>query len=128
LDGAVTIHCLYATRYPNHVISRICAALTDNGHLYACDIGRIMNVPSWACYLLRVSLRRYGVWQTLSLLLRSSIIRKQNRLVALAQRAGIYWTHDLAQFSSCFEQRGITITEASDKFYRGYDDLVVGRK
>jgi ubiquinone/menaquinone biosynthesis C-methylase UbiE len=55
LAGAVTIHCLYATKRPRQLIHRICSALAEGGQLYACDIGRPMNVPAWASYLLGVS-------------------------------------------------------------------------
>jgi ubiquinone/menaquinone biosynthesis C-methylase UbiE len=128
LAGAVTIHCLYATKHPKQVIQRICSALTQGGHLYACDIGRVMDVPDWARYIIGSCFRARGLWPTISLLLRSGNIRRQNRLVAQAQRAGKYWTHGLGEFRACFETRGITVTHTSQELYRGYDDLVVGQK
>jgi 2-polyprenyl-3-methyl-5-hydroxy-6-metoxy-1,4-benzoquinol methylase len=128
LAGAVTVHCLYSTKRPRQLIHRICSQLAPGRHLYACDFGRVMNVMDWARYLIGASLFTRGFFQTLTLVMRSGIIRKQNRLVAQAQREGTYWTHNLAEFRSCFEHEGITVTEASDRLYRGYDDLVVGRK
>jgi SAM-dependent methyltransferase len=128
LAGAVTVHCLYSTRQPRQLIRRICSQLIPGHHLYACDFGRVMNVADWARYMIAASLRTRGFFQTVALVMGSGSIRKQNRLVARAQREGNYWTHNLAEFRACFEQAGITVTQASDRLYRGYDDLVVGHK
>jgi ubiquinone/menaquinone biosynthesis C-methylase UbiE len=128
LAGAVTVHCLYSTHRPRQLIHRICSQLMPGHHLYACDFGRVMNVADWARYMIATSFRTRGFFQTVALVMRSGIIRKQNRLVARAQREGSYWTHDLAEFRGCFEAEGIRVTQASNQWYRGYDDLVVGHK
>jgi len=128
LAAAVTVHCLCSTKQPSQLIQRLCGQLRPGGHLYACDIGRVTNVTGWACYMLGASLRTRGVLATLTLLVRSRIILKQNRLADAARRNGTYWTHSLTEFKSCFKQAGINVSFASNEFYRGCDDLVIGQK
>lgn len=66
--------------------------------------------------------------ETMRLLGRADIIRRQNEEIANGQRAGKYWTHTLENFRAAFEEVDIEITHASKDFYGGYADLVVGSK
>ena len=128
LAGIVTVHCLYSFPNPQDVIRKMAASLRGGGFLYACDLGRVMNTLDWTLYLLRDSLRTRGVRATLGLLWRAQEIRRQNQAVARGQKGGAYWTHNLAEFRAGFEAAGFEVLSASDSLYRGYDDLVVGRK
>jgi len=128
LAGIVTVHSLYAFKNPQCVIGKMCAQLRPAGHIYACDLGRAMNVYDWGQYLVMESFRANGFWQTVKLLLKSGEVRRQNQRVARCQKAGVYWTHGLKDFAKCFEEQGMTIIKATDILYRGYDDLVVARK
>lgn len=128
LAGAVSVHCIYAMRNPRQFICRLRTQLRQGGHLYACDFAREMNVRDWARYLLAESLRANGVWHTAGLFVRCGQVRRQNRRVAECQREGTYWTHNLSEFRAVFEAAGIEVLCASNILYRGYDDLIVGRK
>jgi ubiquinone/menaquinone biosynthesis C-methylase UbiE len=128
LAGVVTVHCIYAISNPCQFIQRLCAQLRPGGHVYACDFGRQMNVRDWAGYLVAQSLRANGFWRTARLFAQCGQVRRQNRQVAECQRYGTYWTHDLAEFRAAFEAAGIEILTASNSLYRGYDDLIIGRK
>lgn len=128
LDGVVAVHCIYALKEPRSFISTLCSQLASGGFVYACDVGRVFRLLDWACFLFARSLAARGFWATLALLPNTNLIRRQNRLIAKAQRAGRFWTHELGEFRACFEQSGISILQASDKMYRGYDDLIIGTK
>lgn len=128
LAGIVTVHCLYSFPNPQRVIQKMCGALQHGGFLYACDLGRVMNIRDWTIYLLKESFRVHGLKATLSLFLQAQELRRQNQAVARGQKRGVYWTHSLAEFKAKFEAAGIQVLSASDSLYRGYDDLVVGRK
>lgn len=128
LDGAVSVHCIYALKNPKGFIAKLCSQIKPGGYLYACDFGREMSVFDWGRYLMAESIKSNGVVATMRLIARCSQVRRQNKRVAACQRSGIFWTHDLEEFKTCFERAGIKISVASFKMYRGYDDLIIGRK
>ena len=128
LAGIVTVHSLYSFKNPQRVIGKMCAQLQPGGHVYACDIGRVMNVYDWGRYLVMESFRKNGLWQTIKLFNECGEVRRQNQRVAICQKAGVYWTHELAEFAKCFEEHGMKILTATDTLYRGYDDLVISQK
>ncbi|MCU0858779.1 MAG: class I SAM-dependent methyltransferase [Pontiellaceae bacterium] len=128
LGGIVAVHCLYSFQNPQRVIQKMCRQLKPGGFIYACDIGRVMSIWDWTLYLFRESVHEHGLRATLSTFMRSQEIRRQNQAVARNQKRGIYWTHNLAEFRASFEAAGIQVQHASDRWYRGYDDLIVGRK
>jgi hypothetical protein len=102
--------------------------LRPGSFIYACDVGRVLSISDWTWYLLKESIRAYGVWVTLGLFCRGQEIRRQNQAVVRGQKRGTYWTHNLAEFRAAFEAAGIEVLSATDTLYRGYDDLIVGRK
>ena len=128
LAGIVSVHALYAFPNPKRVIQKMAAQLRPGGFVYASDVGRILNIRDWTWYLLKESMRAHGLPATLSLFCRGQEIRRQNQAVARGQKCGTYWTHDLAEFRAAFEVAGIDVLSATDAMYRGYDDLIVGRK
>jgi ubiquinone/menaquinone biosynthesis C-methylase UbiE len=128
LAGIVSVHCLYALKKPQQVITNMCKQLKPGGFIFACDLGRVMNVWDWTQYLVRESVRKRGLLRTLSVLARSGEIRRQNQAVAGNQQRGAYWLHDLSQFKACFEAARIQILYERNTLYRGDDDLIVGQK
>lgn len=128
LAGIVTVHALYAFKNPQRVIKKMCAHLRPGGLVYACDLGRVMNVVDWGVYLVAASIRSNGLWETARLFVRYAEVRRQNQRICACQRAGVYWTHRLAEFTDCFRAQGLTPLTATSSFYRGYDDLVIGLK
>jgi hypothetical protein len=128
LAGAVATHCIYTFPKPQDFIRRLCAHLDERGFIYACDVGRVFNLIDWAWFLVKASLASRGLLQTAKLLTATHLIRRQNQIIAKAQRTGAFWTHNLFQFRSCFEVDGMkALAEACD-LYHGYDDLVVAQE
>lgn len=128
LAAIVTVHSLYTFPRPHRVIQRMAAQLRRGGFIYACDVGRVLKIRDWTWYLLKEAARAHGVPATVSLFCRGQEIRRQNQAVVRGQRCGTYWTHNLAEFRAAFEAAGIEVQSATDSLYRGYDDLIVGRK
>jgi ubiquinone/menaquinone biosynthesis C-methylase UbiE len=128
LAGIVTVHSLYVLKNPQGAIEKLCARLRPGGYIYACDFGRVMNVSDWGRYLVTTSIRTRGVWKTTKLFFQLGEVRRQNKRIAACQRAGVYWTHELGEFTQCFERQGLKVLAAKNCLYRGYDDLVIGQK
>ena len=127
LAGAVTVHALYALPQPKKVIDQICARLRPGGRVYAADFGRTMDVRAWSVFLLRAALKRHGLVKTISLFARSGIVRRENRRITACQKSGQFWLHEMPEFRAAFEACGMEITFASDKYYRGCDDVILAR-
>jgi ubiquinone/menaquinone biosynthesis C-methylase UbiE len=126
-SAITTVHALYAFPQPRSLFTRIFEWLRPGGYLLACDPGRIVNVSDWAGFLLRASLARQGVWRTARLFYRGRAVARQNRLIAKAQKEGVYWTHSHAEFRAAIEAAGFDVQSARET-YRGYSDFVVARK
>lgn len=127
LSAVVCVHSLYA--FPNAIemISKIHQWLRPGGHLFACDLGRPMNVIDWARYIFRESYKRDGLLVTLHRFWKGRIVAKQNRKILASQKNGAYWMHELPDYRNAFEQSGFSIIH-SQECYRGYSDLVVAIK
>lgn len=128
LDGAVSVHCIYALKNPKGFIEKLCSQIKPGGYLYACDFGREMNVFDWGRYLMIESIKSRGFRATMRFVAQCGQVRRQNKRVAACQKSGMFWTHNLEEFKACFERSGIKISAASSDMYRGYDDLIIGRK
>ncbi len=128
LSGAVTVHTLYALNEPEMAIRKIIQSVEHGGLIYACDLGRVLDMRDWTKYLLCCAVKKHGIARTVRLFMQSGIIRNQNMEIAENQRKKKYWTHTLAEFMAVFEREGVNISYAADRFYRGYDDLIIGNK
>ena len=128
ITGVVAVHCIYTFKSPEEFIQSLPSKLGAQGFVYACDLGRVLNLRDWAWFMFKSSVASRGIWKSIRLVLRMSMVRKQNKAIANSQMAGTFWTHDLAQFKSTFEKAGFEILSSSSELYRGYDDLVVARK
>lgn len=128
LSGAVTVHALYALSDPQIAIQKIIQSVVHGGLIYACDLGRALNLRDWSTYLLCCAVKKHGIARAIRLFMQSGVIRNQNKKIAESQRGNQYWTHTLAGFRDIFEREGVNISYASDRFYRGYDDLIIGNK
>ena len=127
LSAITTVHALYAFPDPKDVIVRMFEWLQPGGYLFACDAGRMGKVSNWVVYLLREFYRRQGLRRTLQFYYRARVVTRQNRLIAKAQRDGLYWTHTHAEFRAAIESAGFEI-DAAHEAYRGVSDLVVACK
>jgi len=127
LNGVVLVHSLYAIPRPLDLVARIHEWVCDGGFVFACDIGRIMNVNDWFWYIGRHLLSRYGVRRTIQLLYGNREVARQNRHVARSQRRGEFWLHSPAEYRNAWEERGFVI-EHEEVMYRGYSDLIIARK
>ncbi len=127
IASLVTVHALYTLPDPIKVIRRMREWLKTGGVIFACDLGRVLNVTDWAAYLFRESLKRRGVTRTLVLFLRGRVVAQQNRRIVRSQLNGEYWTHDLSTYRTVFQQEGFLISEATT-CYRGDSDLIIAFK
>ncbi len=127
LDGAIIVHVLYTLKDPNAFIRRLHRWLKPGSRVFACDLGRILDVPDWRRYLYRNLFSVAGFIKGVRLLWKSRVVAVANRVIAANQLSGLYWTHDLESFASAFRQAGFEI-ERMETAYRGYSDLVVARK
>lgn len=127
LSAVICVHSLYA--FPNAIelIAKIHQWLHPGGQLFACDLGRQMNVIDWAQYFFRESYKRDRLLVTLHRFWKGRVVAKQNRKILAAQKKGKYWMHSLSDFRNAFEQVGFKIMR-SQECYRGYSDLVVAVK
>ncbi|MEM8671175.1 MAG: methyltransferase [Planctomycetota bacterium] len=128
LNGVLTVNALYTLRDPKRAIDNIARALAPGGYVLATDIGRVINMLDWVLYLFRESVKANGLLKTVKLLRRNSLARRINHQIAAKQKSGEYWTHELHEFEGLFEQTGIEIISKSAQYYRGINDLVVGKK
>jgi ubiquinone/menaquinone biosynthesis C-methylase UbiE len=127
LGAVVTVHTLYTLPNPTQVIKAMHTWLRPGGYLFACDLGRLMNVGDWARYLFLESYRRHGLARTLSMFVRGRVVARQNRLITCMQREGSYWLHSLEDYTTVFRCAGFMIEKAFET-YRGYSDVIVCRK
>ena len=127
IASIVTVHALYTLPNPIKVIHRMYEWLKPGGVIFACDLGRVLNVRSWATYLFRESLKHRNVIRTLALFLRGRVVAQQNRRIVHSQLNGEYWTHDHSTYRTIFQQAGFLISEAIT-CYRGDSDLVIASK
>jgi ubiquinone/menaquinone biosynthesis C-methylase UbiE len=127
LSAVVMVHALYTFPNPREVISKIFKWLIPGGYLFACDVGSVANVSDWATYLFGEWYRRHGLWRTFQLFYKGRVVTQQNRLIARAQREGVYWTHTSAEFREAFESARFEII-TDQKAYRKTSDLIVARK
>jgi len=127
IQAIVTVHALYAFKDPGEIIRKMARWLTPGGHVFACDIGRRMNVFDWTLYLWLGTARRKGLLKTLQLTDSARQLFLQNWRAERTQGKGYYWRHETDEFTSCFERAGIKVDTAS-RCYRGFSDLVLGHK
>ncbi len=127
LTAITTVHALYAFPRPRDVIAMMFEWLKPGGYLFACDAGRMGKLSEWAVYLMSEFYRRHGLLQTAQFTYRARAVTQQNRLIAKAQREGVYWTHTHAEFCAAIKSAGFEILTARE-VYRGNSDLVVARK
>lgn len=127
LSAITTVHALYAFPQPNNVIAKMYEWLQPGGYLFACDAGRMGKVSKWVVYLLREFYRRQGLWRTAQFYYHARVVTQQNRLIAKAQRDGVYWLHTHAEFRAAIEAVGFEVLTARE-VYRGNSDLVIARK
>ena len=127
VSAVVCVHALYTFRDPIDVIRKTYSWLRPGGYVFACDLGRELDLRDWSGYLLREMVRRHGWLHSISAFCRGGAVVQQNRRIARAQRRRKYWTHTHAEFRSAFEAAGFDIVRSAI-CYRGYSDLVVARK
>lgn len=127
LAALVMVHALYTFPNPREVISKTFQWLAPGGYLFVCDVGGVAQVSDWTRYLFRESYRHQGLWRTVQFFYKGRVVAQQNRRIARAQKAGLYWTHTLAEFRAAFEAIGFEIT-IGQKTYRNTSDLIVARK
>jgi ubiquinone/menaquinone biosynthesis C-methylase UbiE len=114
---------------PKNILRNVYQLLEPGGLFVIIDCGRLMKTFDWAMYTLKnVYKRTRSFREVIRLLSNNTEVVRQNRNVALAQKTGEYYMHDLAELEQVILSVGFKIQETSDKLYRGFDDFVVARK
>ena len=128
LDCVVSVNALYAMPEPTSILSRIFHWLRPGGRLFVVNLGRIQNTTEWTSFLIRSNARKLGLFRTLRILLdQGLVISRENRKIARAQRAGVYWKHDTEEFRQILSDIGFEIDFVRPT-YRGYSDIACCRK
>jgi ubiquinone/menaquinone biosynthesis C-methylase UbiE len=127
LGAVVSVHSLYTLADPRGVIRRMFEWLRPGGHVFACDLGRRMDVLGWSAFLARAMVCRRGVLQTARTFVKGRAVASQNRAIRKMQDAGHYWLHSGDEFVAAFVAAGFRV-ERSSSCYRGCSDLVVATK
>lgn len=125
-SGAILVHVLYTLPAPHEFMRHLHRWMRRGAPIFACDLGRILEVAEWRRYLVGEMSRTVGWWKTLCLLWRGRGVVRANRAIAAAQRSGRYWLHDATTFASAFREAGFTVDRQSTA-YRGYSDLILAR-
>jgi ubiquinone/menaquinone biosynthesis C-methylase UbiE len=127
VDVVVAVHSLYAMPDPLGTIAKIHTWLRPDGQVFACDLGRVLDVSDWFSYLRRSLVSRLGYWKTMGILLSGREVAQQNRRIAQMQRSGAYWTHEPDEYVQVWQKAGFSVLTAEAQ-YRNYSDLVIAKK
>jgi ubiquinone/menaquinone biosynthesis C-methylase UbiE len=127
LAGIVTVHALYTLPDPQGFLRHLHGWLRPGGHAFLCNAGRRVDVADWRNYLLRESLRRHGLWRTVSAFWRGRVVARENAKIAELQRNGTFWTHTTEEFRQAVEAAGFTVLKHCTA-YRGCSDVALCRK
>ena len=127
VQAIVTVHALYAFKDPEDILRKMNRWLAPGGRLFACDIGRQMNVFDWTLYLWGGIARRKGLLKALQVAGTARQIFLQNWRASQTQGQGRYWRHAPEEFSRCFERAGFKVDSLS-RCYRGDSDLILCHK
>ncbi len=120
-------HFLYTYPDPVQLISKMYDWLKPSGYLYACDIGRVLNILDWRKYFIKNLYHKYGLIYMFQMLYKGREVVSQNKCISTLQKAGKYWTHSHDEYKKVFEDVGFTILSSSVT-YRGYSDIVFCQK
>jgi ubiquinone/menaquinone biosynthesis C-methylase UbiE len=125
--ATICIHSLYTLPNPLAVIDKIFQWTAPGGRVFACDLGRHLDVRDWRRFLFGSFRARFGLLGALRLLFRGRGVVRQNAGIAAMQRRGRYWLHSSDEFRAAFERCGFVV-ERSETCFRGYSDLLVCTK
>lgn len=124
LSGAILAHVLYALPDPHVYLQRLHGWLRPGAPVWACDLGRILDVGAWRRYLVREVVRSRGLSAAVRALWRGRAVTRANHRIAAAQRTGQFWLHDGAEFATFFRNAGFHV-ENVESAYRGDSDLLL---
>lgn len=127
LAAIVCVHALYTFPNPREVLTRFAQWLQPGGYLFACDLGRPMDVSDWRYYLFKECYNQIGLIRTLGMFWRGRVVASSNREIRIQQENGRYWLHTRREFEEAIKSAGFEI-KRSQECYRGYSDLVVAVK
>lgn len=126
-DLIVCVNALNTAAPQLPVLRQIGRWLKTSGTLFLIDFGRKQRVLDWGWYILRNTLKRYGVSRYMRALIENREAIRQNRRASKDQANGSMWTHSMEEFQALVVEAGFRI-EDSKTCYRGYCDLVVATR
>jgi ubiquinone/menaquinone biosynthesis C-methylase UbiE len=127
ISAVICVYALYTFPEPKKVIKKIFEWIKPNGYVFACDLGRILNLFDWSKYLFKALCYKHGILQALSIFYKGRAIAKQNRLIVSGQKSGKYWTHTHDEFCNEFKEVGFQVISSFES-YRRYSDIVICKK
>lgn len=127
LKAVILVHVLYTLPNPISFLEKLHGWLGNGGLIFACDLGRVMDIADWRSYFWRELVQKDGYRKAAQKMWKARGIFQANKKIADAQRAGQYWTHTGEEFAEAFRSVGFTV-ERQELVYRGYSNLVVARK
>lgn len=126
-DVVMSTNALYAINPHQEALAKIHRVLKTDGKLLLVDFGRKQNTNDWLIYVVRNSLKRFGVRKTMEIVRNNWEIAKQNQRTTAAQNAGQYWVHETSELESALSDSGFSI-DSIGTCYRGYSDIAICRK
>lgn len=125
-DLVICVHALYAMPDQAQRLNDLRRLLKPGGYLYLVDLGRYMDVADWRSYLFAALRKKHGLKEALKIFWQGRQVAKQNSAIYKAQKEGVYWTHNEAEFAAAVSAAGFDIVR-QQSVYRGYSDLLVCR-
>jgi SAM-dependent methyltransferase len=135
VDAALMIHALYTIPFSGEAsalkaefLSAIHEMLKPNGFLLIADIGRQIKMPEWVLAIGWSLVCRKGIKEGLKFLAATDLARREVFNIQSKQRAGEYQLMDLSGLEQLVAASGLCIDDATDRYFRGIDNLVVAHR
>ena len=124
-DLVISVHSLYAIPNYTETLKNIRISIKkSDGIGYLCNVGRILDIPDWRKYLVKINIKKHGFFKTIDLLWRGRVIARENIKIAEKQKSGEYWTHTSEEFLLALNKNKLDIIDAA-VLYRGYSDRAI---
>lgn len=129
-DCVISIHSLNFLGRDDamNMLARACSLLQPGGLLIVADIGRPIGVQAWNDIVEPIARRQYGLRFDNEFLPSWRLAKAINEGVEAMQQRGELWMHSLEEVVQIVEAAGCAVRFASDRFYRGTDDLILAVK
>ena len=125
-DIIICIHALYLMKNPKMQIPKFQSLLKNSGILIICDIGKRIGILDWSIYIYGRLLLTQGYRTMKKYINLTKAIKTANTSIQRNQKNGVYWKHNLDQFST-FLKPFFTIKKAFNT-YRNHSRFIVATR